>query len=66
MKKNTLGMTLLIIGIVIVILSMVADNIEIGKIIGSGHDPGFGQAQITGVVVGIILGGIGWYLKEKK
>lgn len=66
MKKNSLGKILLVIGVIIIIISLIADIIGIGNIIGLSQNPSFGPVQIGGVLVGIILGGIGWYLKEKK
>ena len=66
MKKNSLGILFLVIGVIIVIVSLIADILGIGEIIGLSQDPHFGPIQIGGVLVGIILGGSGWYLKEKK
>jgi hypothetical protein len=66
MNKNLTGIYLLVIGIIIIIISLVADILEIANIIGLSQDQGFGPVQIGGVLVGIILGGIGWYLKVKK
>jgi len=66
MKKNTIGNILLVIGVIIIILSLISDIIGIARIFGISPDPIFGTIQITGVVVGLILGGIGWYLKERK
>jgi len=66
MKKNSLGTIFLFIGVIIVILSLIADIIGLANTIGLSQDSRFGTTQIIGVVVGLILGGIGWYLKEKK
>ena len=66
MKKNSLGTIFLVIGVIIVILSLIADILGLANIIGLSQDSRFGPIQIIGVVVGLILGGIGWYLKEKK
>ena len=58
-NKNPLGIILLVLGIVILVFFLIVDIIGIG-------DPGFGYRQITGVVIGIIVGGVGWLLKGKK
>jgi hypothetical protein len=66
MNKNSLGTIFLFIGVIIVILSLIADIIGLANTLGLLQDSRFGPIQIIGVVVGLILGGIGWYLKEKK
>jgi hypothetical protein len=66
MNKNSLGTIFLFIGVIIVILSLIADIIGLANTLGLLKDSRFGPIQIIGVVVGLILGGIGWYLKEKK
>lgn len=47
-KKRTIGLVLLIVGIVVLIVSVAADAI------GLGGSPGFGYKQIVGVAVGAI------------
>jgi len=66
MKKNTIGYILLVIGVIIVIVSLLSDIIGIANMIGLSQDPIFGPIQIGGILVGVILVGIGWYLKGRK
>ncbi len=58
---RTVGIILLVVGLVIMIPSLLADIIGIG-------DPthSFGKLQIVGTVVGAILTAGGWFLKGKK
>ncbi|MFB0536937.1 MAG: hypothetical protein ACETWR_18385 [Anaerolineae bacterium] len=58
--KKTAGIVLLVVGIVLLVLSLVADPIRIG---GS---PGFGYYQIGGTIVGAILTVVGLVLTLKK
>ncbi|MFW9951684.1 MAG: hypothetical protein ACFFKA_16330 [Candidatus Thorarchaeota archaeon] len=66
MKKNTTGNILLVIGVIIVIVSLLSDIIGIANIVGLSQDPIFGPIQISGLVFGVILASIGWYLKGRK
>jgi hypothetical protein len=52
-KKRTIGIVLLIVGIVVLIVSVAADAI------GLGGSPGFGFRQIVGVAVGAIAAIVG-------
>ncbi len=58
---RTVGIILLVVGLVIMVPSLLADIIGIG-----GDLPGFGQLQILGTVVGAILTAGGLFLKRKK
>ena len=58
--KKTGGIVLIIVSIVILILSLLADPIGIG-----GY-PGLGPHQIVGTVVGAIVTVIGLVLRFKK
>jgi hypothetical protein len=58
--KKTLGIICLIVGIIGLILSLIADPV------GIGGSPGFGWKQIAGVIVGVILGIVGLLLSLKK
>jgi hypothetical protein len=60
MGGKTAGIVLLVVGIVILVLSLVADSIGIG-----GH-LGFGLSQIVGAVVGAIVTIVGLVLTLKK
>jgi hypothetical protein len=56
MNKKKWGIVLLIVGAILLILSLGADMLGVGAV------PGFGYKQIAGVVVGVILGIIGYIL----
>jgi hypothetical protein len=58
--KKTLGIVLLVVGIVFLILSLVADPI------GIGGSPGFGRDQILGAIAGAIVTVVGLVLTLKK
>ncbi|HPC83302.1 MAG TPA: hypothetical protein P5234_07965 [Thermoanaerobaculaceae bacterium] len=53
MNQKTLGVGLLVVGILLFVASAAADTI------GIGGAPGFGWKQITGVIVGIVLAALG-------
>ncbi len=50
---------LLLVGVIVVLLSALAD------VLGIGRAPGFGWKQSLGVVVGLVLMGVGWYWGRK-
>jgi hypothetical protein len=58
--KKTAGIVLLVVGIVVLILSLVAD------VLGIGSWPGFGPYQIVGTIVGAIVTVTGLVLTLKK
>jgi len=58
--KKTAGIVLLVVGIIVLLLSLVADPI------GIGGSPGFGYYQIGGTIVGAILTVVGLVLTLKK
>jgi len=58
--KKTAGITLLVVGIAVLLLSLVADPI------GIGGSPGFGPYQIVGTIVGAIVAVVGLVLTLKK
>ncbi len=58
--KKTIGIVLLVVGIVVLLLSLVADPI------GIGVRPGFGSYQIVGAIVGAIVTVVGLVLTLKK
>ncbi len=59
MSKKTAGIVALIVGIVILGLSLLADRLGIGV-------AGFGPMQITGTIVGAIVLALGLFLTLKK
>ena len=56
-SKRTLGLVLLIVGIVVVFVSVAAD------VIGLGPDVGFGYKQVAGTVGGAIAAIVGMILR---
>ncbi len=59
-KKKIFGIILLVGGIIILIMSLLAD------VIGIGRGPDFGLQQIVGTIAGSIIAVIGLFLKLKK
>jgi len=59
-SKKTVGIVLLAVGIVILLVSLVADPI------GIGGSPSFGHDQIVGATVGAIVTVVGLVLTLKK
>ena len=59
-NKKTIGIALLVIGVVLLIASLTID------MIGIGQHPGFGRFQIAGIVVGILTAGAGFVLNSRK
>jgi hypothetical protein len=58
--KKTVGIVLLVVGIVVLLLSLLAD------VVGLGGAPRFGSNQIAGVIVGAIVTVVGLVLTLKK
>jgi len=56
---KTTAMIILIIGIVFLATSLLAD------VIGLGKDPGFGLQQTTGSIAGAVIAGVGLFLWRK-
>ena len=59
-SKKTAGIALLVAGIVILILSLVANSI------GVGNPSVFGRLQIAGTIVGAIVAAVGLFLTLNK
>ena len=59
-NTKTIGIILLVIGVVILVLSLVAD------IVGFGSSLSFGYKQIIGIIVGTIMTIAGLILMIKK
>ena len=57
------GIVLLIVGVIGLVISVIADFIGVGFI---GASAGFGTIQIIGTALGVILIGIGAFLIAKK
>ena len=58
--RKTVGVVLLVAGIVVLLLSLLADPV------GIGGSPGFGRDQMWGTVVGAIVTVVGLVLTLKK
>ena len=54
--KKTVGIVLLVVGIVVLVLSLAADPI------GIGGSPRFGYQQIIGTIAGVIVAVVGLFL----
>jgi hypothetical protein len=59
-NQKTIGIALLVVGVVLLIGSLAADAIGIGGVAG------FGYKQIVGAVVGVIAAVVGYVLYSKK
>ena len=59
-SKKTAGIVLLAVGIVVLLLSLVADAI------GIGGSPGFGRDQILGTIAGAVVTVVGLVMTLKK
>ena len=53
MSKKTVGVTLLVVGVLLFLISAAADPL------GIGGSPGIGIKQVAGIVVGVVLAAIG-------
>jgi hypothetical protein len=60
MSKRTIGIVLVIVGVIVLIVSLAAD------VIGIGNEAGIGWIQLLGAAVGVVvvLGG-GWLALSK-
>jgi hypothetical protein len=59
MSKKTIGIVLIVLGVILVLISFGADLLGIG----SG---GFGYKQILGVAIGVIAAAVGIWLAMSK
>ena len=59
-NRKTIGIALIVIGVVALIVSLAADPI------GLGGAPGFGYKQIVGTVVGVVVAAVGYYYVSKS
>jgi hypothetical protein len=60
MNNRTIGVALIVIGVVLLIASLAAD------VIGIGGRAGFGRYQIAGIVVGFLATGVGLYMRARN
>jgi len=61
MSKRTLGIILIILGVLLAVVSLAADSL------GLGNGMGIGWKQILGAVIGVLVavGGIWWSWRKK-
>ena len=59
-NKKTVGIVLLVVGVILAILALIADRIGIGVV------PGFGMKQIIATTVGVIMAVAGLVLTVRK
>jgi hypothetical protein len=59
-NKKTIGIALIVLGVVVLVVSLAADAI------GLGGAPGFGYRQIIGTIVGVIVAVVGYVLYSRK
>lgn len=59
-NKKTIGIVLLVVGVILLIGSLAADAISIGGAAG------FGYKQIIGAIVGVIVAVVGYVLYSRK
>ena len=59
-NKKSIGIALLVVGVVLLIGSLAADAVGIGGAIG------FGYKQIIGAVAGVIVAVVGFVLYSRK
>ena len=59
MGKRTLGLSLLVVGLVLVLLGLTADTI------GLGEGSQFGYKQISSLVVGAVVAAVGAYIARR-
>ena len=60
MPIKTVGSTVFIMGILIVLASLIADNI------GIGGSPGFGPGQNIGLIIGPVIAFVGFKLRGQS
>jgi len=65
-KRLSKGYFLFAIGIVMVFGFELPNLVVIGNVVGYTHLPGYSYVQIVGIILGFIIMGIGWYMKNKE
>jgi hypothetical protein len=58
MTYRTTGITLILIGVILLLVSLTADRL-------GGH-AGFGRYQTMGIVVGVVVAGLGFNVYSRK
>lgn len=60
MNKRTLGVILLVVGVIVLLVALGAD------VVGLGSSQAFGFKQIIGAVVGVVVAAVGGVLMAGK
>jgi hypothetical protein len=61
MSKRTIGMALIVLGVILLIVSLAADSL------GIGGAPGIGWKQLSGAGLGVIVAIVGvWLIQGEK
>ena len=60
MENKRLGIVMVVVGVIVLLLSVLANSIGIGNAVG------FGYKQITGTVLGAVLAIVGYILFSRK
>ena len=63
---KTSGIILLVGGIILVLVSLFADNLRMAGSVGLAGHAGLGMYQIIALIVGLIVAGVGLFLFYKK
>ena len=61
--KRVAGIVILILGVIGLIISLLADVIAVGPL---GKDPGFGMQQTSGTILGVVFIAVALFLVLKK
>jgi hypothetical protein len=60
MSKRKISLVMIVLGLAVALVSLGAD------FIGIGSSPGIHSTQIIGIIIGVIIALIGFWLKLKK
>lgn len=60
MSKKTISLVAIIVGVIVALISLIADYIGIGSY------PGINYAQLAGIAVGLVIVLIGLWLRRTK
>ena len=60
MNNKTIGVALIVIGVVLLIGSLAGD------MIGIGNFAGFGRYQIVGIILGVVVAGAGFVMRARS
>lgn len=60
MQTPTFAWIVMVVGVLVVIIAALADRL------GLGRSPGFGWRQTLGVVIGVVVLLVGFYLRRRR